>query len=94
MNYGKLKYTFNGTNGGHFAYVTALANLQNGLLASGSADHMIKLWDLSVGKLNFTFDASHLGHSAGITCLAMLENGYLSSGSGISISIQSKSFKV
>jgi WD40 repeat protein len=39
--------------GGHSNTVCSLALLEDGLLASGSLDATIKIWDFSNGKINF-----------------------------------------
>src|SRR5687768_9422252 len=55
------------TLNGHKDWVTAIAFAPNGrLLASGSRDGTIKLWDVKMG----TVVATLTGHEAGITCLA------------------------
>ena len=51
---GKLKYTFDRSNGGHTNYVSSLASLENGYLASGSFDGKVKIWDLTNGKISLT----------------------------------------
>ena len=41
----ELKFTINQTNGGHSDSVGLLTVLENGFLASGSADSTIKIWE-------------------------------------------------
>ena len=53
---GKLKYTFDESNGGHTEWVYSLASLENGYLASASRDNTVKIWDVTSGKLKNTFD--------------------------------------
>ena len=64
-------------------YIISLAILQNGLIAGGSYDNSVKIWDVEVGSLMKTitgFSGSHV-HS-----LAVLQNGYLACGNyGIKI---------
>ncbi len=74
-----MKYVFNSSNGGHTKRVTALLELQNGFLVTGSEDASVKVWDLTYGSLRYTFNSSIGGHSAAIYSLAELENGYLGS---------------
>jgi WD40 repeat protein len=45
-----LKYTFDESNGGHTNCVNFLASSGKGLLASGSADFKVKIWDVTNGK--------------------------------------------
>ena len=76
-------YNFNGDAPivkltGHDAVVTALVALQRGLMASGSADKTIRIWDLTkhalVGILS--------GHTKEVTALTVLQGGsILASGS-------------
>jgi WD40 repeat protein len=68
-----LKATFTDHNG----TVSSLAVLQNGDLASGSADQTIKIWDSLTGTLKKTLT----GHSDWVRSLAVLQNGDLASGS-------------
>ena len=61
----------------------SLAALQDGRLASGSADAMIKIWDLATGACVATLE----GHEHAVCSLAVLDEGRrLASGSdGIKI---------
>ncbi len=43
LTQGSLKFTFDKTNGGHYNWISSLAYLGNGLLASGSDDSSIKV---------------------------------------------------
>lgn len=62
---------------GHSGTVHALCALQNGLLASGSQDTMIKIWDLSSGSCIRTLQ----GHSQPIVALCALPGDLLVSSS-------------
>jgi len=56
--------------GGHRADITALAYSHNlSLIATGSADGVIKVWDYEFVRL----EASLYGHSSAITCIFFLE---------------------
>ena len=76
---GKLKFSFDQSNGGHTDFVRSLASLENGYLASGSRDETVKIWDVTNGKLKFTFDKSNGGHSglgsSWVNSLLSLGNG-------------------
>ena len=76
-----MKFTFEESNGGHSDTLWALASLVNGLLASGSDDNTIKIWEVTNGKLKYTFDQTNGGHSNLVNLLESLENGYLASAS-------------
>ena len=62
---------------GHGSTVHALAVLPDGLLASGSRDNSIKLWDLDTGSCAATL----VSHSDSVFALAVLPDGRLASGS-------------
>ena len=51
--------------------------LKNGLLASGSFDTSIKIWEADTGKCTRVLE----GHTHAILCIIQLENGYIASGS-------------
>ena len=78
-----------GTNGssqilaGHTKRITALVELPNGFIASGSEDTKIRIWDLSNGICCGTLSI----HEKSITALAVLSNGSLISGSDAEIFI-------
>jgi len=67
----------NGTLSGHTGWVNALLVLPNGLLASGSDDSTIKLWDVDRQACVSTLS----GHTSFVTALVVLPNGVLASGS-------------
>ena len=54
---------------------------KKGLIASGSYDKTIKIWDTNKGDLKYTFDESNGGHNGPVWNLVPLKNGYLASGS-------------
>lgn len=57
---------------GHTSCVIALKHIPNGnLLASGSADYSIKIWDLEKGEVTKTFT----GHMNDVLCFAASSNG-------------------
>lgn len=64
---------------GHDKPVLALAGLHKGILASGSEDHKIKIWQ--PGRKINPFIKDLIGHTNWVTCLATLMNGFLLSGS-------------
>lgn len=76
-----LTYTFNSTNGGHNGSINVLVSLDDGLLASGSNDATIKIWNLTERKLIFTFNSTKEGHTKKVTLLASLSQRRLVSGS-------------
>ena len=49
---GKLKYTFDQSNGGHKDWVVSLLSLENGYLASASLDTTVKIWDITNSERN------------------------------------------
>ena len=61
----------------HEDSVLCLAVLEGGRLASGSADQMIKIWNLATGVCVATLE----GHGGTVYSLAVLEGGRLASGS-------------
>ncbi|MEH2035302.1 protein kinase domain-containing protein [Nostoc sp.] len=65
---------------GHFSYVISVAFSPDGkILASGSCDNIIKLWDVGTGRVIYTLK----GHSYWVTSLAFSPDGkILTSGSG------------
>jgi WD40 repeat protein len=73
----KLKYYFIFENGGHENTVTKLIDIGNGLLASGSDDTTVKIWDLNKGELKYSFT----DHRDKILSLVRLDDGLLASGS-------------
>ena len=62
---------------GHTDWVTCLAKLDGGRLASGSYDKSIIIWNLADGKQLARLE----GHPGRVGCLAELEGGRLASGS-------------
>lgn len=62
---------------GHRWYLTAIAELQNGYLATGSMDFEIIIWDINIGTKIKTLT----GHKDYVTSLVVLNNGDLVSGS-------------
>ena len=63
INQGKLKFTFNSSNGGHSDYVNSLVALEDWYLASAADDWTVKVWDITQGKIKFTFNSSNGGHN-------------------------------
>ncbi len=78
-----LKHTFSKLlNSGHKDIITSLVALsKKGLIASGSYDKTIKIWDTNKGHLKYTFDETNGGHNGPVWSLVPLKNGYLASGS-------------
>ncbi len=66
-----------GTLSGHEDWVYSLAALPNGLLASGSLDSTIRLWDTK----HLTCLTTLRGHECWVSALVTLQNGLLASGS-------------
>ena len=67
--------------------VHSLAILSRDLIASGSKDSSIHIWNITDGSLIKTLN----GHTDQISCLVVLENGYLvSSSKGLFITIHFK----
>ncbi|MDE0684804.1 MAG: hypothetical protein OXI63_17940, partial [Candidatus Poribacteria bacterium] len=63
---------------GHAGTVTAVAfSSSSKMLASGSADQRVRLWDLTTGKLLHTFSS----HTSKISALAFARDDVLASGS-------------
>ena len=69
---------------GHSGYIFCLLKLNESLLASGSLDKTIKIWDVALGTYN-----NLEGHNSSITCLVKINNNYFASGSWNSIKIWS-----
>ena len=63
------------TLSGHSGYVLALTLLPNGLIASGSADSTIKIWDITKTYPLYSLT----GHISQINALALINNEYLAS---------------
>ena len=79
---GKLRNTFDDTNGGHTDHVTSLAALGNGdLLASVSFDHSVKIWDIEKGALKYTFDNKTRGHTSIVDFVARVGDHFVASAS-------------
>jgi len=66
------------TLGGHTHYVSSLIQLQNGMIASGSYDSTIRIWDPTQ---NFKCIQTLEGHSDVVYSLIQLQNGMIASGS-------------
>jgi WD40 repeat protein len=66
---------------GHGGGVYSLAILQDGRLASGSSDGIIRLWDIKNGVEAKTGTIRLTGHRGAVRALALLPDGRLASGS-------------
>ena len=62
---------------GHDGSVTALCQLKDGRLASGSNDRTIRLWDVATGAETARLE----GHEDCVNALCLLADGRLASGS-------------
>ena len=62
---------------GHTSHVRSLAALSNGLLASGSSDKTVRVWDLGARACVAVLE----GHRGWVCALAALPDGHLASGS-------------
>jgi hypothetical protein len=60
----------------HGQEVNSICSIPDGQLASGSADHSIKIWDVAAGAEVRTLE----GHGDSVLALAALPNGQLASG--------------
>ena len=63
---------------GHTDIVYVLAGLPGGLLASGSFDKTVRVWEVESGRLVRTL----AGHTSAVLALAGLPGGLVASGSG------------
>ncbi len=61
---------------GHTKTILCSVLLQNGRLATGSADCSIKVWDLETGKLEASIESNSI-----VRCLVVIDNGDLVAGS-------------
>ena len=68
---------------GHTFYVHSVCALPDGILASGSGDKSIKIWDISSGECIQTLN----GHTDCVSSVCVLPDGNLASGSYKSIKI-------
>ena len=76
-----MTYKLDTTLNKHTDYVLSLAVMPNGMLASGSQDTTIKIWNRTT-SLKFNMEARQfVGHTAGIKSMTVLEDGCLTSGS-------------
>ena len=62
---------------GHTGAVWALAGLPGGLVASGSGDNTVRVWEVESGRLVRTL----AGHTGGVRALSGLPGGLVASGS-------------
>ena len=62
---------------GHARYILSLVYLPDGLLASGSDDKTIKIWNIETGMCIKTLE----GHEEWVRSLVYLPGGLLASGS-------------
>jgi WD40 repeat protein len=77
LTFGAIRYTFTQAQGGHSSTVATLLSLGNNLLASGSHDSTIKIWDVASGRLKKNFDSNHGGHFREVVSLVLMGNLYL-----------------
>ena len=75
INNGNLKYKFDSTNGGHTSDIMVISSISDGIIASGSTDFTVKVWDLVNGSLKFTFSNENGGHNNKIIFIGALANG-------------------
>lgn len=62
---------------GHTGYISSLAVLNDGTLASASGDKTVKLWNTT----SYTLIRTLSGHTSEIKCIVALPDGRLASGS-------------
>ena len=77
INNGKVKYQFDEINGGHVNNVLVLSLIRDGVIASGSEDFTVKIWDLVNGSLKYTFSNENGGHTNKIIFIGALANRYI-----------------
>ena len=81
-----LNFTNYSTFTGHSGSVNALVQLSDDVIASGSCDKTIKLWNLTNGFCIKTF----IGHNDWVRKLCIINNNFASCGNETSILIWEK----
>lgn len=76
-----MNITFDSSNGGHTDAVLRLVNIGNNLLASGSFDHSVIIWNITSKTLLAKFNKSNGGQNGLITRICNLNNGLVASAS-------------
>ncbi len=81
INTGKLRYTFDRSNGGPSGWVESLLLIGLKYLAVGSDDKKIRIFDLNKGIVKYTLDKTNGGHNGQVNSLISINDRLLVSGS-------------